>query len=170
MEESAFAGLDEEDRVLRHDGKWATQCTFVHFLNLLWRPIIDYIEDIADGGTPEWTEILQKHQEALLAEMAGTVDSAEEILDFGDWVELVRRTLKKYMDVDVPTDVAVKVLSTVAPHDLRTTPANAMYLLRSSLCERLVGSGMAQQVSRQILAAVAELEVPLLSDQRLLDP
>ena len=65
--------------------------------------------------------------------------SASEILDFAEWTELIRQTLKEHLDVDVPTDVAIKVLSTVAPQSLDTTPANAMHIMRSSLCCQLLG-------------------------------
>ena len=143
--------------------------SFVHFLNLLWQPLIRYINSTAEGREPAWSETLSKHQQSLIAEMEGIVPSASEILDFAEWIELIRQTLKEHLDVDVPTDVAIKVLSTVAPQTLETTPANAMHIMRSSLCCKLVGSGMAQQVSRKILARVAEQPVPLLSDQRLLD-
>ena len=97
----------------------------------------------------------------------GIVPSASEVLDFAEWVELIRQTLKEHLDVVLTTVHLTKVLSTVAPHSLETTPANAMHIMRPSLCCKLVGSGMAHQVSRNILAKVAELPVPLLSDQRL---
>ena len=74
-----------------------------------------------------------------------------------------------HLDVDVPTKLVVKVLSIVAPQKLDTTPANAMHVMRSSLCCKLVGPGMAHQVGRKVLATVAEMKVPLLSDQCLLD-
>ena len=45
--------------------------SFVHFLNLLWQPLIRYINSTAEGREPAWSETLSKHQQSLIAEMDG---------------------------------------------------------------------------------------------------
>ena len=95
---SALIGLDN---LAQQGGSF--EFTFVHLLNILWQPILEYINGLADGDEPAWSESLDKHQQALLAEMDGVVDSASEVLDFADWVELLRKTLEMHLDVDVPT-------------------------------------------------------------------
>ena len=48
-------------------------CSFGHIVNLIWVPVIQYMEKlIANPGTPEceWTSQLECNHKALLAEMA----------------------------------------------------------------------------------------------------
>ena len=52
-------------------------CSFEHFLNLLWLPIIEYIEDLAKDKAPDWTESLALNQAAIMLEMQGLVPGAE---------------------------------------------------------------------------------------------
>ena len=60
--------------------------------------------------------------------------------------------------------VAMKVVSSVVPWRLDPTPANAMHLLRFSLCCRLVGPAMAAQANRLILAEISDVPVHLFSE------
>ena len=54
-----------------------TLCSFEHFLNLLWRPLIDFTEACDRGIDPQWTESLGLHEKALLSELQGVLASAD---------------------------------------------------------------------------------------------
>ena len=134
-----------------------TLYSFAHFLNLLWQPVIQHIEAISSDRSASEPKGLQNNKAALIAEMSGIVPRAEEPMPFDEWVQFIRDTLMRLLHLDVPVRLIAQVTSVVAPLDLYTTPANAMHLLRSSLCSKLVGPALAVQVSRMILAEVAEL-------------
>ena len=61
------------------------------------------------------------------------------VVFFDEWVEFLQETPCRLLGVDVLYRLIILVVSLVAPLGLATTPANAMYLLRSSLCGKLVG-------------------------------
>ena len=158
--EQALSGLEAPA------GSWGAHVfTEVHFLNLLWLPLQEHIHQVAAGSSPMWTAALDKHHQALTAEMQGIVPSPDEVLDFSDWVQYICKAIKRHLDVDIPHERATRILALVAPHSLETTRAMAMHVLRSSVCQRMVGAGMALQISRGVLAQVAELPVASLSDQ-----
>ena len=48
-----------------------TLCPFEHSLNLVWLPLIEFLEASASGGSVVWTKTLALHQKALLLEMHG---------------------------------------------------------------------------------------------------
>ena len=72
-----------------------TLCSFEHFLNLLWLPLIEFLETSANGGSIVWTKTLALHQKALLLEMQGVVVNAEEPLDMDSWIQFVQGTLQR---------------------------------------------------------------------------
>ena len=59
------------------------------------------------------------------------------------------------------------VMLSVVPFHASPTPANALHLLRSGLCRKLVGPALATQASRLILEEVAQVRVALLSPDDL---
>ena len=142
-------------------------CSFYHLLNMVWQPLLRYIEGLDNAESPSWTKELQCHQDILTLEMVGIVPSVREPLSIDDWVELIRTTVVRLVGVTVSTKLIHEVVKTVAPLDLDTTPANVMHLLRTSLCAKLVGPSLATQINRKILAEVADLPVPLISQQDL---
>ena len=160
--EAAAAGLQELDEATQD-----LKLNLVHVLNLLWQPLIEYIDTLASGHEAEWTETLDRHVEALTAEMQGIVPSPGEALDFDLWVQLICQTLRDHLAVDVPHELVAHATSSVVPNPLPTTPAMAMILIRSSLCSRMVGASMAVQASRMTLSAIAEQPVALLADHQL---
>ena len=141
--------------------------TFVHFLNLVWQPILGYISDVADGKAPQWSEALQANHKALCIEMQGIVCSAEEVMCMDDWVEWIGKTLFRLVGVEVPRPLIAQTVSPVAPFNLDMTPANAMHVLRSTLATKMVGPVLAMQVGRLILAEVGEVPVVLLTEAAL---
>jgi hypothetical protein len=142
-------------------------CSFVHFLNLLWQPLIDNIDDLANDPPCMLSAKLKNNEAAILMEMKGIVSSADVVLTLDSWIEFIRDTLLKVVGMNVPTRLIIEVVSPVAPLKLATTPANAMHLLRSSLCSKLVGPALAAQANRLILAHIAELPVVTFSQEDL---
>ena len=94
--------------------------TEVHFLNLLWLPLQEHIHQVAAGSSPMWTAALDKHHQALTAEMQGIVPSPDEVLDFSDWVQYICKAIKRHLDVDIPHERATRILALVAPRSLET--------------------------------------------------
>ena len=77
------------------------------------------------------------------------------------FVEFIQKILYTLLEVHVPTQVVRKVVGFVAPLNTETTPSNALHLLRTSLCAKLVGPALATQVDQSILAEISELPVVL---------
>ena len=77
------------------------------------------------------------------------------------WVEFVQSTLARLLKVHVPTRLITQVVAPIVPVTLEPTPANAMHLLRSSLCAKLVGHALAAQANKMILAEISEVPVKL---------
>jgi len=144
-----------------------TGCSFAHLVNLVWRPVLNYMDSCTSTGAPDWTEALGKHHDALVAEMAGNVSGVEETMDMDTWIEDLKRTLFRLLKVDVPKRLILQVMSPVVPFHVAPTPANMLHLLRSGLCSQLVGPALAAQASRMILAEIAEVPVTLQSDADL---
>ncbi len=140
-----------------------TVVSLVHLVNFMWQPIIGYVEDLAGGHKPKWTSALQHNHTTLLREMEGIVLSADDTMSVDNWIGLIRQTLVRLVGVDVPVSLVSQKIGHLVPFNMAATPANAMHILRSSLAAQLVGSTLAIQVSRQILAEIAELPVPLLT-------
>ena len=144
-----------------------TLCSFEHFLNLLWLPLIEFLEASASGDSVVWTKTLTLHQKALLLEMQGVVVNAEEPLDLDSWIQFVQGTLQRLLGVEVPNGLIMTIMSPVVPLHAQATRAHALHLLRSSLCSKLVGPALASQVNRMILAEIAEVPVKLVSKDTL---
>ena len=53
-------------------------CSWEHILNLVWQPILGYIESFLDEEGPQWTSSLQANHEALTVVIKGVVMSANE--------------------------------------------------------------------------------------------
>ena len=162
------AGLEPLPVVVNEKmGKEVRMCSFVYFLNLLWQSVLDYIESIMRDSAPEWTESLGKNHSGILSEMQGVLPGADDTLPIADWVELVRNTLSRLVSIDVPARLILKVVSPIVPLSLACTPANAMHILRSSCCSKMVGPALAAQVNRMILAEIADVPVKLYSESEL---
>ena len=144
-----------------------TLCSFEHFLNLLWLPLIEFLETSANGGSLAWTKTLALHQKALLLEMQGVVMNAEEPLDMDLWIQFVQGTLQRLLGVKVPSGLIMTIMGPLVPLHAPATRANALHLLRSSLCSKLVGPALASQVNRMILAEITEVPVEMVSKDTL---
>ena len=141
---------------------------FMHFLNLLWQPLLHHIDCLANGAESQWSETLARHDQALTAEMQGIISDPGDVMYFSLWVKLICRTLQAHLAVDVTPELVTHVVTLVAPNPLPATPAMAMHIIRSSLCIRMVGAGMAAQASRKTLSKIAEQPVALLSEPQLM--
>jgi hypothetical protein len=144
-----------------------TYCSFAHVLNLFWMPLIEYMDSCTSEPAPVWTKNLALNHTALLAEMAGTVMGADEPLEMDKWIDFIKDTLCRLLKVDVPSRFILQVMSPVVPFHVAPTPANALHLLRSGWCCKLVGPALAAQTNRLLLAEIADVPVQLHSDEAL---
>ena len=142
-------------------------CSFAHVMNLIWAPILEYLECITPEAAPAWTQQLDLHHSVLVAEMAGTVPGADEPMDMDMWCDHIKGLLLKLLQVDVPKRLILHVMSPVVPFHMAPTPANALHLLRSRLCSKLVGPALAAHASRLILSDISEVPVNLLPEADL---
>ena len=78
-------GLEALLVVTNRMGCEATMCTFWHFLNLLWQPILTYIGDMFLGMEPKWSSALETNHKALLLEMEGNVSPPGSALTQDEW-------------------------------------------------------------------------------------
>ena len=151
------------------NGRTSTVCSYAHLLNLVWQPIMCYIEGIVNGEEPTWTSALSTNHDALVLEMQGIVNQPGDTMPMDDWLEFIRASLQRLVGVEVPLRLLQKVVSQIAPLRLDTTRAAAIHVMRSpACCSQLVGPSMATQVARMLLSEVAEVPVPLLADADLL--
>jgi len=130
-------------------------------------PLIEYMDSCTSEPAPVWTKNLALNHTALLAEMAGTVMGADEPLEMDKWIEFIKDTLCRLLKVDVPSRFILQVMSPVVPFHVAPTPANALHLLRSGWCCKLVGPALAAQTNRLLLAEIADVPVQLQSDEAL---
>ena len=154
-------------QTIQHKGRQVKRIEFVHMVNLLWQPVLKYLEDLFAGKKVEWTKTLQVHHTTLAREMEGIVLGPQESLTIDEWVEFLQQTLFRLVGVQVPSRLINTIVSLLVPFHLEPTRANAMHLLRSSVCSKLIGTSMSTQVNRMILAEITELPVPLLSDVQM---
>ena len=126
LPDTLTAGLEPLEIGPGPEGHQSHRCSFPHFLNLLWQPLITFVEALGeDVGTP-WTDCLALHQNAILSEMHGILGSADESLDMDTWVEFIRKTLVRLLQVDVPSRLILQVLSPIVPFDLAAHTGNCL--------------------------------------------
>ena len=92
---------------------------------------------------------------------------ANENMDIDSWVLFIKQELWKKLRVEVPEKLILDVCALVVPLQVAPTPANALHLLRSSLCSKLVGPSLAAQMSRMTLAETAEVPVEMVPAEAL---
>ena len=102
-----------------------TFCSFAHVLNLLWLPVLEYMEAFSNDTVPEWTKTLALHHSAVLAEMAGAMPGANKALSMDDWLKFLQSTITKFLKVCVPTRLLLQVVSSMVPMHVEPTPAHA---------------------------------------------
>ena len=163
LSEALSAGLDPLPSGTFAKGKVGLCVSFAHVLNFIWAPVVEYMELCAHEPAPEWTEQLALHEAAVLAEMAGIVTGAQQPMDIDALCENMRGNLLRLLHVDVPKAATMSVLSQVVPLHAEPTPATVLHILRSGLCQKLVGKAMAAQANRLVLAEIAEVTVGLIS-------
>merc|ERR1712051_362891 len=151
------------------NNKPAKFVSFARLLNLVWAPLIEYMESCAGEKPPKWTTALSHHHAALLVEMTGTILAADEPLNIDDWLEHTKKTLARYLNVQVSSKTILAAFGPVVPFHAEPTPANSLHLLMSSMCSKIVGPAMAQQLRRLILAEIAEVPVVLIPERALAD-
>ena len=151
-----------------HKNKEGKAYSFAHLLNLIWLPVIEFMEQCQHQPAPQWTEQLGLHHSALVAEMEGYAPGGVDTpMGLDEWVGYMKATLLRLLEVDVSEACIRSVVLSVVPFHASPTPANALHILRSGLCRKLVGPALATQASRLILQEVAEVPVALLSPDDL---
>ena len=155
------------DGRIRGGGPEMMQCTFEHFLNILWHPLIEHLECDGTGPDKQRKESLDLHHRALVTEMEGIVTSPNETMDMDAWVEYMQQEIMRLLEVHVPSRLILQVVAPIVPLSFPATRATALHLLRSSLCSKLVGPAMATQANRKILAEISEVPVKMCAEQEL---
>ena len=67
----------------------------------------------------------------------------------------------------MPSRLILKVMSPMVPFYVAPTAANALHLLRSGWCSKVVGPALAAQTNRLLLAEIADVPVQLQSAEAL---
>ena len=80
-----------------------TGVSFEHLLNMVWLPVLQYVEALATGDNVEWTSGHEKNNAAMLLEMQGIVMGNGEVLTMDAWVAFVKATLLRLVDVEPPS-------------------------------------------------------------------
>ena len=81
------------------------EVTLMHVLNLAWLPLIEHINALSEGRPAAWTSTLAKHQDLLVAEMAGVVLEAAETMPVDEWHEHIRDLIQRLVSVTVPIEL-----------------------------------------------------------------
>ena len=63
---------------MEHGENWIQRptkncCSFAHVLNLVWVPVLEYMDSCTSPEAPVWTKALGNNHTALVAEMTGIV-------------------------------------------------------------------------------------------------
>ena len=96
------------------DSDLACGVSFWHLVNLVWQPLLKYIETLENleaGQEPAWTSELEVNAAALQVEMEGIVLSAAEHLSMDDWVDFIRTTIVRLVGLEVSERLISKVAS-----------------------------------------------------------
>ena len=168
LQRAMTSGLEDLPTVDMKKHPGVLMCKFTHILNALWGPVIEFMDAVASGASPEWTKELALNHEVLCAEMAGVVLDADEALDVDKWAKHIKEVLYQLLSVAVPERLIKHEMGAAGvPFQVHATPANARHLLRSEWCRKLVGPALAKQVNRLILAEIAGAPVALFSEAEL---
>ena len=137
----------------------AASCSYGYMLNLSWAPPLKYIEELGNEAQPEWSKSLEVNHSAIVAEMEGSVPSPANTMGMHAWIEYHQNTLQRILHLHVPTHLDEKAVAPIVPLSMEPTRSNALLILRSSLCQKLVGHAMAVQANKMVLAEVTEVPV-----------
>lgn len=101
---------------IAHPGSDIEIYSFWHIVNLVWQPLIMYIEALVAGAgeQPEWTCELAVNDEALQLEMQGTVLDADKHLSVDDWHRFIQTTIVGLVNIEVPERLISKVVAGTA--------------------------------------------------------
>ena len=76
------------------------RCGFAHVLDLLWSPILEYMDAFTDDAATEWSERLALNHAALLSEISEIVNATERMV-MDTWIEFIEQTLCMLLEVNV---------------------------------------------------------------------
>ena len=91
LEAALTKGMDPLPKGFIHGRKCIDHklCSFAQFLNLIWGPVINFIEALDNGAAPQWTDSLGFNANTILSEMVGVVPDRDNAMDmdmFRDFV------------------------------------------------------------------------------------
>ena len=114
LADALAAGLEPLEVVDECGPGGFSYCRYWRLLNLVWQPLLMFIEGLAAASSPAKPEGLALNEAALLSEMEGIVPSPGEHLTMYEWVDFIRETLLRLVDVEVPTRLINAVVSGTA--------------------------------------------------------
>ena len=144
----------------RHKG--IAVMTFSHFIHLMWSPITTWVCNLATTESqppPKPPESLAKNIAAVNTEMIGKIASLETELTIDDYVLYIQETLLDILGVEVALDVILHVVSPLQ-FSIELTRANAVHILYSPLCCKLVGQTMARLVRQSLMQTLTGMPAP----------
>ena len=133
-------------------------------MDISWAPLLQHIEDLGNESQPERPKSLEVNHSAIVAEMVGIAPIPAITMDMDSWIEYIQSTLQMILHVHAPATCVEKVVAHIVPLSMEPTPSTALLILRSALCQKLVGHAMAVQANRVILAEMAEVHAKLLPE------
>ena len=115
------------------------EVSLVHMINMMWEPLLRYIEALVDGRPAQWSSTLSNHAQILILEMQGRVSEPDTPLIMDDWRVYVQDTLKRLVDVTVPLDVLGRSLGIHRAFDIGTYSCKCLEHAANALLFLVVG-------------------------------
>ena len=108
--------------------------TYYHFLNLVWEPIIVYIESLLSDPNSS-TNIPEINKALIEQEMHGIVLDSGDILTMAEWAGFIQETLSRLVQVDVPLRLIMTLVSPI-PLCLSPQPGRMPCICSGPPCAR----------------------------------
>ena len=67
--------------ITQREGK---RVTLMHVLNLVWQPLLQYIDALANGAPASWSSGLAENQRLIVLEMQGIIEQPEVAMSMDD--------------------------------------------------------------------------------------
>ena len=114
-------------------GEWRdAMCHFSHFLNLLWQPLLEYIDSVSSDTDPLWNKAHDVHKSAVGSEIQGVAIGTHAKLDMHAWANFIQSELYRLVKVTVSTRAILHATYPIVPLRIQPTRANVVRFLRSS--------------------------------------
>ena len=87
----------------------------MHVLNLVWQPLLQYIDTLANGVRASWPSGLAENQRLIVLEMQGIIVQPEVAMSMDDWLGFLEESIRRLLDVTVPRQALRAVVSAIVP-------------------------------------------------------